>query len=306
MTIVKNINSLINESIYGYTFKDHTIIEEGIIDTISNAFNQIMNKFVNPEPEWNYMIIRDGIIEAKNNLISNLNGIKISTEEFMNSVNRSITDVADTLNSSEQFERQRMAREIEDVFGIVQSQASQLYSGVSSYIQKFAQSDNADQKQMAMDTLTDIGNRIKGTFGSLIGVYTSEFRNDWSVLEREALMKKVLDATPEEYRHYVIDFYRSYGDNPVIKYLIDASNKDPRVFIGLLVGSAVALVGGFAGATYYAVKKIKNSRDLNNQLVQAIKELEYASTTSAKEQARLRVVALGSKSLALTKLESNA
>lgn len=308
MPIIQNINSLINESVYGYKFKDHTIIEEGILDNILNTFNQVMTKFtsssVEPEPEWNYMIIRDELIDAKKNLIDNLSGIKLSVEDFMNSINRSVTDVLDTNDNASSFTRSIMAREIEDVFGVVKSQASQVYSGVSSYVQKWIQSSNSEQKEMAKETLIEIGDSIKGAFGSLIGVFTSEFRDQWSLMERQALMKKVLDAAPEEYRRYIIDFYRYYGDNPVIKYLMDASNKDPRVFIGLLAGSAVALVGGFAGATYYAVKKIKNSRDLNNQLVQAIRELESASTTSAKDQARLKVVALGSKSLALTKLES--
>lgn len=304
MTIVKNINLLINESIHGYNFKNHEIIEEGIFDTISNTFNQVLNKFntsnVKPEPEWNYMIIRDHLIDVKKELMDDFSGIKTSLEEFMASIN---SFRSDEINAGE-FQQAAIAREVSVLFNDVKSQASQIFSGISSYFQKWVQSSNAEQKAMAKDTLLDIGDSIKGAFGSLIGMYTSPVKSMWSIIEREALMNRILKATPEEYRKYVIDFYRSYGDNPVIKYLMDSSNKDPRIFIGLLVGSAVALVGGFAGATYYAVKKIKNSRDLNTQLVQAIRELESASTSSAKDQARLKVIALGSKSLALTKLES--
>lgn len=158
----------------------------------------------------------------------------------------------------------------------------------------------ADQAQSYLESLKDSVSNLPEKFQQAV---ITDYQEKTQQLLNYRTIDQLITQAGEENKEVIINFFSKYMSNPVISKLLDLSNGDYRIFIGLVVGSGVALVGGFAGATYLAVKKLKNSKEMTDALTKAANEYNSASSPSAKSQARAKVIAIGSKALVLSKLK---
>jgi hypothetical protein len=219
------------------------------------------------------------IVNAYNSTLNYFTGVKTSVEETM-----------DVVGKAGDFEGEVNKREIISYVTNVYNESKRLL--------KIAADATADTAQDAAD-------KVQGAAAQVKNIVVDEIQARVQHTINMKMMNDLVDNAGD-YKEYVYKFYSAFGKSPVIEKLMDLSNGDYKLFLGLVIGSGVALIGGFAGGTYLAVKKMTTKKEIEGALNTAANELKSASTPQAEAKARAKVVAIGSKAIALSKLKKAA
>lgn len=256
------------------------------VDSVNYAIDSTVD-MANSASNW--------VVGAYNSTINYFTGVKNTTEEFGSWVDS-------TMGSGEgaQFSREVDKRAFAQWMARIQAKSEELINDVVDSTTSFAKGAydaSADVAGRAYDSSVDTASSIGNAVADAI-------QNKIQFLNNQVMMGKMVNAAPEEYREYIYKFYMNFGQNPVIEKLMELSKGDYKLFIALVLGAGVVLVGGFAGATYFAVKGLTTKSQLSSALDSATREMNSASTPEAKTRARAKVIAVGSKAIALAKLKN--
>lgn len=220
-----------------------------------------------------------------------------STLNYFTGVKTSVEDTMDVIGKAGDFEGEVNKREIISYVTNVYNESKRLL--------KIAADATVDTAQGAADKAQGAADKAQGAAIQVKNIVVDEIQARVQHTINMKMMNDLVDNAGD-YKEYVYKFYSAFGKSPVIEKLMDLSNGDYKLFLGLVIGSGVALIGGFAGGTYLAVKKMTTKKEIEGALNTAANELKSASTPQAEAKARAKVVAIGSKAIALSKLKKAA